>query len=118
MHELSLAMDIVLMLEAHDHELARISRIVLDIGTLSCVEPQALLTALDAALKGTLAEGAVVVMHTIEAQARCGDCQATYAPPTRLDPCPHCGSFRKAWLAGQELLVRNIEGVARTADSV
>lgn len=117
MHELSLAMDIVQILEAHEQELARITLVTLDIGTLSCVEPQALLTALNTAFKGTLAEGADVVTHTIEAQARCGDCQAIYAPPTRLDPCPHCGSFRKNWLAGQELRVKNIEGVARTAES-
>lgn len=112
MHELSLAMEVVQILEAHEAELSRITRVSLDIGTLSCVDAAALRTALDTALQGTLAEGAELVLHTVEAQARCKDCGTTFAPPTRIDPCPQCGSFRKTWLAGQDLRVRAIEGLA------
>lgn len=110
MHELSLAMEVVQILEAHQAELSRITRISLDIGSLSCVDAAALHTALDAALQGTLAEGAELVMNTIQAQAHCKDCGATFAPPTRIDPCPQCGSPRKTWLGGQELRIRAIEG--------
>lgn len=113
MHELSLAIEIVQMLEAHSHELARITSLTLDIGTLSCVEEGALRTALASALQGTQAQDAQVHIHTIEAQARCQDCQHTFSPPSRIDPCPACGSFRKAWLAGQDFRLRSIEGVAR-----
>lgn len=112
MHELSLAMEVLQILEAHEAELSRITRVSLDIGTLSCVDPAALHTALDTALQGTLAEGAELVLHTVEAQARCNNCGTTFAPPTRIDPCPQCGSFRKSWLAGQDLRVRAIEGLA------
>ncbi|MGE5452347.1 MAG: hydrogenase maturation nickel metallochaperone HypA [Acidobacteriota bacterium] len=115
MHELSLAMEVVQILEAHEADLSHITRISLDIGTLSCVDAQALRTALDTALQGTLAEGAELVMNAIEAQARCNACGATFAPPTRIDPCPQCGSSRKTWLAGQALQVRSIEGVPRSA---
>ncbi|KGM41260.1 hypothetical protein JY96_17590 [Aquabacterium sp. NJ1] len=111
MHELSLAMEIVQLLEAHAHELARITSLTLDIGTLSCVDEGALRTALDSALQGTLAQGALVHIHTIEALAQCQDCQHAFSPPTRIDPCPACGSFRKAWLAGQDFRLRSIEGV-------
>lgn len=113
MHELSLAMEIVQLLEAHSHELTCITSITLDIGTLSCVEQGALRTALGSALQGTLAQGAQVHIHTIEALAQCQDCQHRFNPPTRIDPCPACGSFRKVWLAGQDFRLRSIEGISR-----
>ncbi|MBI2745966.1 MAG: hydrogenase maturation nickel metallochaperone HypA, partial [Burkholderiales bacterium] len=114
MHELSLAIEIVQLLEGHAHELARITSLTLDIGTLSCVEEGALRTALASALQCTLAQDALVHIHTIEAQARCLDCQHTFSPPSRIDPCPACGSFRKAWLTGQDFRLRSVEGLART----
>lgn len=114
MHELSLAMEIVHLLEAHAHELARITRLTLDIGTLSCVEEGALRTALNSALQGTLAQDAHVHIHAIKAQAQCQDCQHAFSPPTRIDPCPACGSFCKVWLAGQDFRLRSIEGISRT----
>lgn len=114
MHELSLAVEIVQLLEAHAHELARIHRITLEIGTLSCVDDRALRTALESALRGTLAEGAEVLIQTIQAQAQCTSCGQHYSPPTRIDPCPACGSFRKNWLAGQEFRLRAIEGTPVT----
>jgi hydrogenase nickel incorporation protein HypA/HybF len=111
MHELSLAAEIVQMLEAQASQVQRITRFTLDIGTLSCVDEGALRTALDSALHGTLAQSADIVVHTIEAQALCTDCGQNFSPPTRIDPCPHCGSFRKSWLAGQDFRLRSIEGV-------
>lgn len=110
MHELSLAMEVVQILQAHEAELSRITRVSLDIGTLSCVDASALRTALETALQGTLAEEAELILHTVEAQAHCNDCGTPFAPPTRIDPCPQCGSPRKTWLKGQELRVRAIEG--------
>lgn len=112
MHELSLAIELVRMLEAHGDQLRRITGITLDIGTLSCVDESALRTALDAALPGTLAEGATVTIHTQQAQAQCSRCQTLFSPPTRIDPCPHCGAFRKTWLAGEVFRLRTIEGEA------
>lgn len=111
MHELSLAIEIADMLQAHAHELSRITRVTLDIGTLSCVDEAALRTALSAALRGTLAEQADVVIQTIEARADCQDCGQHFSPASRIDPCPACGSFRKAWLAGQDFKVCSVEGL-------
>lgn len=112
MHELSLAMDLVDLLTPHGQTLSRITSMTLALGSLSCVDEPALRTALNSALKGTLAEGAAVHIQHISAQAQCGDCQATFEPPTRLDPCPHCGSFRKTWLKGQDFRLQSIEGVS------
>ena len=116
MHEASLAMEIVLTLEAHADQLERITAITLDIGSLSCVEPQALRTALETALTGTLADGAVIHMAQQAALAHCQDCGTQWSPPDRIEPCPQCGSFRKTWLAGQDMKIRAIEGWARPSN--
>lgn len=111
MHELSIALEVVHLLEQQAKALSRITHVTLAIGALSCIEPEALRTALGAATRGTLAEGARLTFEFIPAQARCDDCQATFEPDSRIDPCPHCGSPRKTWLAGQELRIRNLEGL-------
>lgn len=111
MHELSLAVEVVRLLESHAHELRRVTRLTLDIGALSCVDEQALRTALETAMAGTLAEGADIHVHTIEAQARCQDCDQTFHPPDRIEPCPHCGSFKKTWLKGEDFKLRSVEGI-------
>ena len=71
MHEASLAIEVIALLARHSGTLSRITRIVLDIGALGCIDEDALRTALLAALPGTLAEGAAIVMQTIPAQASC-----------------------------------------------
>lgn len=113
MHEASLAIEVIALLERQSGTLSRITRIVLDIGALGCVDEDALRTALLAALPGTLAEGAAIEMHTTPAQARCLQCATVYEPPDRIEPCPHCGSARKQWLSGQSLTLRSVEGTPR-----
>ena len=54
MHEASLAIEVIALLERQRNTLSRITRIVLDIGALGCVDEDALRTALLAALPGTL----------------------------------------------------------------
>lgn len=115
MHELSLAMEIVLTLEAQADQLERITAITLEIGSLSCVDPQALCTALATALKGTLADGAAIHLTHQAALAHCQACGHEWSPPDRLEPCPRCGSFDKKWLAGQDMKIRAIEGWGRPA---
>lgn len=111
MHELSLAVEIVRLLESHGRELQRITRLTLGIGTLSCVDEQALRVALEAAMVGTLAEGANIVVEMIEAQALCLDCGQIFQPPDRIEPCPHCGAFNKRWLKGEDFTLRSVEGI-------
>lgn len=113
MHEASLAIEVIALLERQRSTLSRITRIVLDIGALGCVDEDALRTALLTALPGTMSEGAAIEMYTIPAQARCLQCGSVYEPPDRIEPCPSCGSARKQWLGGQSLTLRSVEGTPR-----
>lgn len=107
MHELSLAEEIVAIVERHAGG-ASVRTIVLEIGTLAQVELDALRFALASVQKGTIAEGARVELHEIEARARCRACGAEQAIETLYDPCGACGGFERELLAGKEFRVARI----------
>jgi hydrogenase nickel incorporation protein HypA/HybF len=111
MHELSLAVEIMQLLETHGASLQLIQRFTLEVGALSCVDEAALRTALISALPGTKAAGADIVVVRTAARARCLDCALLFEPPDRIEPCPHCGSPRKQWLSGEALRLQSIEGL-------
>ncbi|MCH8179105.1 MAG: hydrogenase maturation nickel metallochaperone HypA [Proteobacteria bacterium] len=112
MHELSLAVEVLRLLEAQAPALSRITDVTLTLGALGCVDEAALRTALAHALRGSLADGARI--HTLreEAVSECLDCGQTSTPTARTEPCPHCGSARRHWRSGQALQLTRIEGLA------
>jgi hydrogenase nickel incorporation protein HypA/HybF len=110
-HEASLALEVVGILEAQRQHLRSVELVVLEVGALACVDATALTTALQVALRGTFAEGARLEVVSTPARARCLGCGAETSPPDRVTPCPVCGSPRRTWLAGQALRVLRIEGV-------
>lgn len=111
MHEAALALEIVDLLAPYEQELATITRVTLEVGSLTCVDPQALTTALRTALQGGFAQDAQLECLTPQASALCLSCEQSYQPSDRISPCPHCGSFDKKWLSGQTFKVKAIEGV-------
>ena len=113
MHEASLAVEVVRILEAQADRLRRITRVELEVGTLACVEAPTLRSAVEAAVRGTLADRALIEIVVTPAKARCGACGHEEAPPDRVTPCTACGSPRRTWLAGDALKVRTVEGVGR-----
>jgi hydrogenase nickel incorporation protein HypA/HybF len=112
MHEASLAVEVVRILEAQTDRLRTITRVELEVGTLACVDAPTLKAAVEAAVRGTLADGAVIDVIETPARARCVACGHEEAPPDRVTPCSACGSPRRTWLAGGALKVRAVEGVA------
>jgi hydrogenase nickel incorporation protein HypA/HybF len=112
MHEASLAVEVVRILEAQADRLRTITRVELEVGTLACVDVPTLRSAVEAAIRGTLAQGALIDVIVSPARARCGACGHEEAPPDRITPCSACGSPRRTWLAGNALKVRAVEGVS------
>jgi hydrogenase nickel incorporation protein HypA/HybF len=111
MHEIALAQSIVEIVEEHARRdsFARIRSIRLAIGALSGVDPRALQFGFEAAAKGTVAEGAILVIDRPPGQAWCTDCDG-FVPIAGLgDPCPACGG--RCWTAarGDELRVTELE---------
>ena len=111
MHEMTLTESIVdIAVEAARKEGAqRVTRVVVDVGALSHVEPEALEFCFAAVARGTLVEGARLEITRLPGAGWCPDCGKTVALAERFSACPECGGFRVQMTAGDELKVREME---------
>ena len=112
MHELSISesiTDLVVEYAGREH-VARVSRVVIDVGVAASVDPQALLFCFPITAAGTVAAGAELVINRIALKVRCEACQTEYAAPTQIAACPACGSFARTILEGREMRVVAFEG--------
>ena len=110
MHELSIAMSLVEVVqeEASKRSAIKVSKVEVEIGTMSGVEPEALLFAWELAIKDTIMDGAPLEIHTIRAKARCRECRTELIQEDFMNPCPSCGSFSFDLIQGRELRVTSI----------
>lgn len=111
MHELSLAQSVIEIIQAAAarEAFSRVRRVWLEVGQLSCVEPEAMRAGFAAVARDTPAEGAVLELISIPARGRCPACGAVSALAAREDACPHCGGYGLRPIAGTELRLRELE---------
>ena len=96
--------------EALARNAAHVDRIVVRIGVLSGVEPDALRFAFEACAPGTLAEGAELDIESVPALAHCATCDRDFAAGRGfICCCPGCGNFSGDLRSGRELELRRIE---------
>ncbi len=110
MHEFSIAVNIVdIALENAEKAQARIiNEIELEVGDLSGVVYEAMETAMEAAVKGTILENAIILIIKTEGRARCLSCLKEFALDNLFDPCPFCGTFNPDIISGKELKIKSI----------
>ena len=113
MHEMALTESMVeiALEEARKAGAKRIGRIVLDVGALSAVEPEAMMFCFSAVSAGTAAEGAELEIERVEGAGLCLDCKKTVPLSERFGQCPECGGYRVAVTKGDELRIREMEVV-------
>jgi len=113
MHEISLCEGIRDVIEDHagTQRFKRVKTIRLEIGRFSCVEKSALCFAFDAVMKGTVAEGAELIMIDMPGRAMCYDCLHEVELNDRLAPCPDCGGETLMPVSGDEMRIKNLEVV-------
>ncbi len=111
MHELSLLEDVLQILEqnAESQGYRRVKRIWLEIGQLSCVEPEALRFAFDAVMKDTLADRAVLEIVEQPGQGECAGCHRTVPVESLYAACPRCGHFDVRITEGMAMRVKQLE---------
>ena len=90
---------------------AKLRRIVLDIGALSAVEPEAMRFCFAAVAAGTPAEGAELSIERVAGAGWCLDCGKTVAIPERFGPCPDCAGYHVQMTSGDEMRIRELEVV-------
>ena len=108
MHELAITRGIVEICEKNADG-RKVTAVIVEIGALSGVVPEAVEFSFEACASGTVVEGARLIIDRIAARGRCPECGAESAPATYYDPCPACGGYGLEILAGEEMRVKEME---------
>jgi hydrogenase nickel incorporation protein HypA/HybF len=110
MHELSVVLNIIGIVEGEARKAGArsVSRIELEIGRLSTIEPMAFDMAWKQAIKRTMLADAELVMNWQQGRARCSDCGHEFDMDALYDPCPGCGSFFSEVIGGREMRIRDM----------
>jgi hydrogenase nickel incorporation protein HypA/HybF len=111
MHEMALSLGLldVIADASAKNAVSRVKRVIVEIGTLSHVEPEAMAFCFDQAAMGTVAEGAVLEIETPKGFAWCFDCEDTVEIGRRGDACPLCGGYGLMVNGGEELRLKELE---------
>ena len=111
MHEMSLCESLIGVIEdqATVHDYRRVSRVRLEVGTLACVEPEALRFCFDLVTRGTLADGAELQIIETKPEAWCLACSQAVSVLQRFDACPDCGSHQLQVSGGDQLRIKELE---------
>lgn len=111
MHELSLATSIVEIAdrEAERRGLSGLKAVVVQVGCLTDVSPEALEFAFEYAREGTLAAGAALAIQRVAGIGTCRQCGERLEAYSLYFACAECGSRDVAFESGDELRVVGLE---------
>lgn len=107
MHELAITQDIIDAVCEHAQG-TKIRRIVLEIGKLSAVLPDAVRFCFELCAEGTAAEGAELEILEPSGLARCHFCDSHVTLDRPIGLCS-CGSTDLEWISGEELKIKEME---------
>jgi hydrogenase nickel incorporation protein HypA/HybF len=107
MHELGITQEIIAVVSDHARG-AKVTRVVLEIGKLSAVLPEAVRFCFDLCSQGTVADGAVLEIVETPGRARCRACGAEVRLDRPFGRCG-CGGTDLEWLSGEELRIKEME---------
>jgi hydrogenase nickel incorporation protein HypA/HybF len=112
MHELAIAEGLLKIVEdeGNKHALLRVRKIRLRIGKLSTVVPEALSFSFEMVSRGSLAEGADLVVDVVPVIGHCQACNVDFQTDDYFLLCPHCSGAVVALVSGKELEIVDIEG--------
>lgn len=120
MHEMSLAIRIVdiAVSEAKKVKARVVTEIEIEVGQLAGVTAEALSFCLDAAARGTMAEGAAFTLISVPGQGYCLACERQMPISEFPAQCPECRGFGVTINSGTELKIRSILVDDATPDDV
>lgn len=111
MHEMSLAEGVLQLVEetAQREKAQRVKLVVLEIGQMSSVVPDALRFCFEAVTLGSIAQGATLEIVQTPGAGWCMPCGETVAMTALYGECPKCGSYQVQPTEGTEMRVKEIE---------
>lgn len=107
MHELGVTQEIVEVVRERAGG-ARVVRVVIEIGKLSTILPDAVRFCFDLCCEGTELSGAALDIIEPPGRARCRACAAEVSLDRPFGRCA-CGSSDLDWISGTELRIREME---------
>ncbi len=107
MHELGITQNIVAIVSEHAKG-QKVSRVLLEIGKLSAIMPDAIQFCFDICSQGTVLEGSTLEILEIPGLAKCRHCGAEIALDKPFGIC-QCGSVQLDLINGEELKIKEIE---------
>ena len=110
MHELSLLENVREILENHavSQNFTKVTKVTLEIGKLSSVEPDALRFGFDVVMKDSLADNAELIISELNGLGLCQHCGLQVEMETSYDPCSHCGSCLVKVIQGAEMKIKDL----------
>jgi hydrogenase nickel incorporation protein HypA/HybF len=113
MHEVAIATALIDLVreQAAAARARRVTRLVVEIGTLSHVDVHALRFAVDAASRGGFAEGAALDILEPPGTAYCLDCESSVTISARGASCPRCDGAKLLVQGGDEMRLKEMEVV-------
>lgn len=111
MHEASIVAGIMKIIEeeAQRHAVAHISRVHLQVGLLTAVEPRTLAACFELYSEETVAEGAKLELEIMPMHGNCNDCGSAFELTRRHFLCPHCASQDVVLRGGRELTIAGLD---------
>ena len=107
MHELGITQNIVAIVKEHANG-NKVSRVLLEIGKLSAIMPDAIRFCFDICAQGTVLAGAKLEILEIPGLAECSQCGAKIPLEKPFGIC-QCGSVQLNLITGEELKIKEIE---------
>ena len=111
MHELGICDALLKMVDSivKDEQLDGVSRITVEVGTLSGVVPKYLEDCWQAVTDGTMYSDTEFAVEVVKGTAKCFDCGAEFEADIndRLI-CPHCGGDKLTPISGRDLTLKEI----------
>jgi len=111
MHEFSIVQSLLQLIEdqARQNGATRVTRVVVQIGKFSGVEPHLLKTAFDTFKTHSIAADAELDMQIQDLELECQECHTTFSPQNMQFICPHCQSSSVDIIHGREMLLLSLE---------
>jgi hydrogenase nickel incorporation protein HypA/HybF len=120
MHEFSFAYNIFKVAEATalKYKAKKITEVLLEIGQLTLIVPELLRRSFEMATKGSIAEGAKLIITMTPGKIKCRECnkvsevsltQEAQLTGLQLFQCAHCGSKNTEIIEGKKANVKNIK---------
>jgi len=111
MHELSIASAILdaVQTEAEKRPGSRVTKVVVRIGALSGVEPEALSFGFSVLVQGTMLEPLALEIEAVPRRQRCPACDLTFDVVDDNLACPRCANGETILAGGEELDLAYLE---------